>query len=52
MYQYLWNYNTSANRTDAIRRVSDGATIPNDPMNMDWQKYQVWLGQGNTPDAA
>ncbi len=33
-----------------IIRTSDDANIPNDPRNVDWIAYQIWLGLGNTPD--
>jgi Fe-S-cluster-containing dehydrogenase component len=32
-----------------IKRLPDNASIPNDLSNTDWQAYQEWLAQGNTP---
>jgi len=33
-----------------VLRKSDGAFIPDDPGNLDWQTYQEWLAVPNTPD--
>jgi hypothetical protein len=33
-----------------VVREFDGASIPNDPKNRDWRKYQAWVVGGNTPD--
>lgn len=32
-----------------IVRTSDGAFIPKDSDNRDWQEYQKWLADGNKP---
>lgn len=33
-----------------IRRISDGAVIPDDPDNADWRAYQAWLEEENEPE--
>jgi hypothetical protein len=36
----------------SILRITDGASIPNDPANTDYAQYLQWLSEGNTPDPA
>ena len=34
---------------NVIVRIADGAFIPTDPANKDYQQYLEWIAQGNTP---
>jgi hypothetical protein len=44
----MYQLTTSA----SIIRLSDGATIPNDPGNRDYREYLDWVEAGNTPEPA
>jgi hypothetical protein len=37
---------------NSVQRLSDGAFIPFDPANTDYQAYLEWVDEGNTPEAA
>ena len=36
-------------KPNIIVRDSDGAFIPDDPANLDYQDYLAWLAKGNAP---
>ena len=37
---------------NCIRRIADGALIPIDPDNTDYQAYLAWIAEGNQPEPA
>jgi hypothetical protein len=47
MYKLLKNY--LSDTATAVRRIEDGASIPFDPANTDYQAYLEWVAEGNTP---
>lgn len=50
MYKQCPDY--MGKKSECVIRISDGAGIPFDPANTDYQEYLKWLSEGNTPEPA
>jgi hypothetical protein len=48
-YTQVWDPMRNQVHDGMIQRNEDGAFIPFDPDNVDYQKYLAWLDEGNTP---
>jgi hypothetical protein len=48
----MYKLHNGALNKQFVVRLSDGATIPFDSDNTDYQAYLAWLEEGNTPEAA
>jgi hypothetical protein len=52
MYKLLANDHMTNQPSSFLVRTTDGACIPFDPDNTDYQAYLKWLDEGNTPQPA
>jgi hypothetical protein len=46
MYKYVKDLTTQQNSTTVVRRTSDGACIPFDPDNTDYQAFLKYQAEG------
>jgi hypothetical protein len=50
-YRQVWDHMKNQVHDGIIRREYDGAFIPFDEGNIDYQEYMQWLQQGNNPNS-
>lgn len=51
-YKMYKIYKSKVTNDEIIIRLSDGASIPKNEDNTDYQDYLAWLEAGNTPEPA
>ena len=52
MYKLLPTDIQTNKPANCVIRTTDGACIPFDEANTDYQAYLKWVAEGNTPEAA
>jgi len=52
MYKKLIDPITNQDSTEQIKRISDGAVIPFDNANTDYQEYLEWVADGGVVEPA
>ena len=49
---YKLQSDTIFGKATCIKRIADGAFIPMNQDNTDYQAYLAWVAEGNTPETA
>ncbi len=52
IYKFVKDTTLGKNKIVGVLRGTDGAGIPIDEGNIDYQKYLEWVAEGNTAEAA